>query len=91
MEFLFELLLELAAEGTVELSKSVRVPKPLRYVLIGIIVLFSAAVIGVMLLASILALRENVLFGILLLALTLFLLVMGIRKFRETYLKKKAR
>ncbi len=91
MEFLFELLLELAAEGTVELSKSVRVPKPLRYVLIGIIVLFSAAVIGVMLLASILALKENVLFGILLLALTLFLLVMGIRKFRETYLKKKAR
>lgn len=90
MEFLFELLLELAAEGTVELSKSIRVPRPVRYLLIGIIVLFSVAVIGVMLLASITALKENVLFGIVLLAITLFMLVMGVIKFRDTYLRKKA-
>lgn len=91
MEFLFELLFELAAEGTVELSKSVRVPRPVRFLLIGIIVLFSVAVIGVMLLASIMALKENVFFGIALLAITLFMLVMGVIRFRETYLKKKAR
>ncbi|MBE5814042.1 MAG: hypothetical protein E7320_02385 [Clostridiales bacterium] len=91
MEFLFELLFELAAEGTVELSKSVRVPRPVRFLLIGIIVLFSVAVIGVMLLASIMALKENVFFGIVLLAITLFMLVMGVIRFRETYLKKKAR
>lgn len=90
MEFLFELLLELAAEGTVELSKSVRVPRPVRFLLIGIIVLFSVAVIGVMLLASIMALKENVFFGIVLLAITLFMLVMGVIKFRDTYLRKKA-
>lgn len=90
MEFLFELLLELAAEGTVELSKSVRVPRPVRFLLIGIIVLFSVAVIGVMLLASITALKENVFFGIVLLAITLFMLVMGVIKFRDTYLRKKA-
>ena len=91
MEFLFELLFELAAEGTVELRKSVRVPRPVRLLLIGIIVLFSVAVIGVMLLASIMALKENVFFGIVLLAITLFMLVMGVIRFRETYLKKKAR
>lgn len=90
MEFLFELLFELAAEGTVELSKSVRVPRPVRFLLIGIIVLFSVAVIGVMLLASIMALKENVFFGIVLLAITLFMLVMGVIKFRDTYLRKKA-
>lgn len=89
MEFLFELLFELAAEGTVELSKSHKVPRPIRWLLIGIVVLFGAAVIGVMLLASILALRNNVLLGIVLLAITLFMLVMGVIKFRETYLKKK--
>lgn len=91
MEFLFELLLELAAEGTVELSKSRKVPMPVRRLLIGIIALFGAAVIGVMLFASITALRDNVLLGILLLAITLFVLVMGVIKFRDTYLKKKAR
>lgn len=90
MDFLFELLLELAAEGTVELSKSRKVPKPIRWLLIGIIALFGAAVIGLMLFASITALRDNVLFGILLLAITLFMLVMGVIKFRDTYLKKKA-
>jgi hypothetical protein len=44
-----------------------------------------------MLFASITALRDNVLLGILLLAITLFVLVMGVIKFRDTYLKKKAR
>ncbi len=89
MEFLFELLLELIAEGTVELSQSIRVPKFVRYLLIAIIIVFFIAVIGIMVIASITALQENLIFGIILVALTLFTLVMGILKFRKTYLTRK--
>ena len=89
MDFLFELLFELIAEGTVELSKSIRVPKYIRYPLIGIIVLFFAAVIAVLLIAGLVSLGENLLFGVILIALALFMLVMGIVKFRKTYLIRK--
>ena len=89
MDFLFELLFEFIAEGTIELSKSIRVPKYIRYPLIGIIVLFFAAVIAVMLIAGLVSLGENLLFGVILIALALFMLVMGIVKFRKTYLIRK--
>lgn len=89
MEFLLELLFDLITEGTVELSQNVKVPKIIRYPLIVIIVIFFVAVIGVMVLASVLALRQNLPFGILLSALTLFLLVTGVLKFRKIYLSKK--
>ena len=91
MDFLFELLFEFIAEGTIELSKSIRVPKYIRYPLIGIIVLFFAAVIAVMLIAGLVSLGENLLFGVILIALALFMLVMGIVKFRKTYLSESTR
>lgn len=89
MEFLFELLIELIAEGTVELSKSIKVPKYIRYPLIVLVVLFFVAVIGIMLLVGFMSLQQNMFFGILIIALTLFMLIMGIVKFRKTYLIKQ--
>jgi len=88
MDLLFELLMDLIAEGTVALSKSVKVPKWIRYPLIGLIVLFCVAVIGVILITGWLALKESTLLGSILLALGIFLLVMGIVKFRKTYLTR---
>lgn len=89
MDFLFELLFELIAEGTVELSKSIKVPKYIRYPLIVIIILAFIAVIGVMLFAGLAALKENIILGIFFIALALFVLFMGIVKFRKTYLIRK--
>lgn len=91
MDFLFELLFELIAEGTVALSKSAKVPNFIRYLLIGIIVLFFVAVIGITLIAGFWALKEHLLLGLLIIALALFMLVMGIVKFKKTYLKRKNR
>lgn len=88
MEFLIEILLELIAEGTVELSKSVKVPKYIRYSLIGIIVLFFIAIIGIVLFVGFMALEENVLLEILFIILGLFLLVMSIVKFKKVYLMR---
>lgn len=91
MDFLIELLVEVAAEltaeGTVDLSKSIKVPKCIRYLLIGIIVLFSAAVIGVMMLTGWLMLEQSLLGGIIFLGLATWMLVMGVIKFRKTYLR----
>lgn len=89
MEFLFEILLELIAEGTVELSKSIKVPKYIRYPLIGIIALFFVAIIGIVIFAGLIALEENTFLGILFIIFGLFMLVMGVVKFKKAYLIRK--
>ena len=45
LEFIIAILVELLVEGTVELSKNVKVPKAIRYPLLGLIILFILAVI----------------------------------------------
>ena len=44
MDFILELLFELFVEGTLELSKNIKVPKTIRYPLLGLIILFVIAV-----------------------------------------------
>ncbi len=88
MEDIFEFILELVLEGSIEVSKSKKVPKYIRYPLIGIISLFFIAIIGLVFLAGILSLKENIFFGIFLILAGLFLLIMSIVEFRKTYLNK---
>ena len=45
LDFILAILVELFVEGTVELSKNVKVPKAIRYPLLGLIILFILAVI----------------------------------------------
>ena len=45
MEFIFEFILELLLESSIEASKSSKIPKFVRYILIVIIALFFIAVI----------------------------------------------
>lgn len=87
MDFIIELIFELIAEGTVELSKSTKVPKLIRYLLIVIIVLFVTGIFGIILFAGLMLLKENVILGIVLIAIALLMLVMGIVKFRKGHLK----
>lgn len=86
MECLFEFILELVFEGSIEVSKSNKIPKYVRYPLIVIISLFFIAVIGLIFLAGILSLKENILVGIFFILLGLFMLIMSVIKFRKTYL-----
>ncbi len=88
MEYLFEFLFELVLEGSIEISKSSKIPKYVRYPLIGIILLFIIAVIGIIFFAGILSLKEHILLGILLIFVGLLLLIMGVIKFRKTYLTR---
>ena len=89
MDIIFELLLELVLEGTIELSKSVRVPRFIRYPLIVLLVLLSLGVIGIIFAVGVWILGENVLLGLLLIALALLMAVMGVRKLRKAYLTRK--
>lgn len=89
MEYIFEILLELVLEGSVEVSKSRKVPKYIRYPLIVLIALFFIAVLGLIFFGGILALKKNVLVGIALILLGSLLLIMSVIKFRKTYLTRE--
>ncbi len=88
MEYIFEFILELVLEGGIEVSKSRKIPNYIRYPLIGILSLFFIAVIGLVFIAGILLLKENIPSGILLILVGLFLLIMSAIRFRKTYLTK---
>lgn len=88
MEYIIEFLLELVLEGSMEVSKSSKVPKYVRYPLIGILALFFLAVIGVLFAAGILSFKENAFAGILLISVGLFFVIMCLIKLRKIYLTK---
>ena len=89
MEFLIEFLLELIFEGSMELSKSRKVPKWIRYPLIVIILLLFLIVDFLFVFVSIVILKENILGGILFSIFTIFFIVMSIIKFKKMYFEKK--
>ncbi len=88
MEYIFEFIMELVLEGGIEVSKSSKIPKYIRYPLIGMLSLFFIAVIGLVFFTGILSLKENILLGVLLILVGLFLLIMSVIRFRKVYLTR---
>ncbi len=88
MEYIFEIILECVLDGIFEASKSSKIPKYIRYPLIGIIFLLFIAVFGLIFFTGILVLKEDSILGIILILLGLFLLSISIIKLRKTYLAK---
>ncbi|MGN1343196.1 MAG: hypothetical protein ACI4U3_01355 [Traorella sp.] len=78
MEYIFELLFELLFESAIEASKSHKIPKYIRYLLIAMISLFIIVVIGLLFLVGILSLKENIFLGIIFISIGLFMLIMSI-------------
>ena len=85
MDFIFELIAELVFDTVSEVSKSQKVPKPVRYILIGLIILFFTASFGLIFLAGALMMKKTVAGGVVTIALGLLMLILSIRKFRKTY------
>lgn len=86
MEYFIEFLLELVFDIGFDISKNKKTPKWIRYLSIMLFVLFFLSVIGLILFVGIASLKENSLAGILLILVGLFMLVMGIVKFKKAYL-----
>ena len=82
-------MIDLILEGSIEVSKSKKVPKLIRYILILLVVLFFVGVIGLILYIGICTLEENILYGIIVILFGLFLLTLSIFRFRKIYLDKK--
>ncbi len=89
MEFLIELLLDLVLEGSIEISSNKKVSKFIRYPLIILIILFFSIVIFGLLLLGIMIIKDNILIGLFIIAISLFLLIASIIKFKTIYLNKK--
>ena len=89
MDLIFEFIVELILDGTIELCKSRKVPKFIRYPLIILMALFFAAVICIIILTGIAALQGYLILGIILILFGLLMLVMAVIKFRKIYLSKK--
>ncbi len=80
MEYVLEFILEFIFEAGMEASRSSKVPKYIRYLLIVLISLFFVFVIGLIIFTGILSLKEHVIAGILLISIGVFMLVVCIRK-----------
>lgn len=89
MEFLIELVLELILEGSMEISSNRKVPKIIRYPLIGLIFLIFLFVFGIILFVALISYKESILFSIFFIIIDIFLVLGFIKKFKELYLNKK--
>ncbi len=87
-EAIIELIFELFLEGSFEASKSSKVPKPIRYILIILISLLYISIIAFILFFGITGLSKNLLAGTVLIAFGLLFLILSIIKFRKAYLNK---
>ena len=92
MELLFEFLIELIFEGSIEVAKNKKISKWIRYPLILIILLFIISVISLILFLGILLMIKEKTFiaGILLILIDVILIILGIKNtIREIKLIKK--
>ena len=87
-EFIMELLFELAAEGVVEASKSPKLPKLIRYILISIIIIFYICCIALFAWIGIDLLKNrNIIGGSIVSIFASIFLLMSIMAFRKVYLR----
>jgi len=89
LDFIFEFLIELIMEGVVEVSENKKISNWIRYPLILLILLFCSVIILGIFIVGIVSIKENIILSVILIALSIFMLVAGILKFKEIYIEKK--
>lgn len=87
MDLLFELIAELLLEGSMEVSSNKKISKWIRYPIFALLILFFASVIFGIIILGIFIIPDNILGGIFIIAVGLFMLVMSIFKFKKKYLE----
>ncbi len=89
MEYVFEFIIELIFEGSIEVTKNSKFPKYIRYPLIVLLMLFFITVIGLILLTGVLSFKKNIILGFFFILLGIGMFVMSIIKFKKIYLTKR--
>lgn len=81
MEIIWEFIMELFLEGSIEIAKSKKVPKWIRYPLMLIIALIFLAVFGGIIFLGVLSLKKNVAGGLFVIGVGVLLTALALRKF----------
>lgn len=89
MEFIIEEILCFLLESSIDASADKRKSKWIRYPLIAVVMLFFAAVIGVIVFAGVISLKENVLMSVFCFAIAAVIVVGAVIKFRKVYGRMK--
>lgn len=88
MDFIIEFIVELFIEGSVEIGTDKRISKFIRYPLLILVLLFYIAIIGIIVFVGIGILAENIILGIIMILIAVFLVFITIFAFRKK-LKEK--
>ena len=88
MDILFEFIVELIFEGSIEISSNKKISKWIRYPLIVFIVLAFIAIIALCIIVGVKAMHSNKIVRLFLILIGIFLLIGSIWKFRKLYLTK---
>ena len=89
MEYVIEDVLDLVLELGIETSKNKKVPKIIRWLLIGLIMFLFIGVIGIVLFAGVLVLLQDIIGGGIIITIGIIMLISAITKFKKIYIKKK--
>ena len=69
--------------------KDKKVPKIIRWLLIGLIMFLFIGVIGIVLFAGVLVLLQDIIGGVIIITIGIIMLISAITKFKKIYIKKK--
>lgn len=88
MDFLLDALLDLVLVSSIEGSKSSKVPKPIRIILIAFIIFFFASVIFLIAYVGVATLKDNVIGGTIIILFALLMLILTIYRLKQIYDEK---
>ena len=88
MDIVFEIIIDLLISSSIEGSKSKKIPKPIRYLLLGFVILFFVCVIGLIIFMGISILKEKLIGGLIIIGFGILMLILSILKFRKIYIEK---
>ena len=89
IEFIIEFILELIVDGGIELTKSKKVSKWIRYPIVGITLIITTGIFALLFFIGFGLLNETIVGGLVILGLTIFLLILAIHKLRKVYAEVK--
>jgi hypothetical protein len=91
MDIIIEEILGLIIEGSIEVTKSKKMPKIIRIIFAIFLVLFFSFVLGAIFIAGIFSLKDNLAMGLFCIALGIIFLISMILKVKNAYKEIKER
>lgn len=85
MNLIFELIMDLIIEGSIEVSSNKRINKWIRYPILTFLILFFTTIIFGIIFLGVVMLKENIFAGLFVIIIGLLMLIGSIIKFKKLY------